>query len=392
MTVGGLDANEAGREPEPGFYRLSVSGNRVATAAGAAGTAVWRLGGLPPPPLAPRPAFVIPGRSYAVAFHGNLLAVGRGNSFVLMDTGKDCPSMPRQPCRLAAPGRPHSVVPVEDMAMAEYDGRLLLATTGFRAGMGSFSLWDITDARRDHEVVHLATRPTNVKGALALALAIAPGKMPLLALAASDGKARVWDVSHPRNPKGIEIARAHGNENQPVDAVAFSPDGKLLASGGLDQQVVLWEVTQEDGYLVRATPGNLYQSQAITALAFSPGGKTLAVGDGTGSTCLYDVASRQQVGGRSCLPGHLLSQKHKGVSGLAFTEGAGGLRLISAGIGQPITAWDSILWSRSENGATDEALRRDVCAMAGRSLTEPEWSAIFDPAPLVGGYRETCSE
>jgi WD40 repeat protein len=390
-TVGGLDPRESGLEENPGFYALAVSGDRVATAAGAAGTSIWDLKGLPAPPVAPRPSITIPHYSRAVAFLGNLLAVGRGHSFVLMDTGPDCATMPSRPCQLGPPARNRSVIPVESLAMSKYGGRVILASTGFRHNRGVVDLWDVTDTAQTGRIKHLKGRPSLTPGTFFYRVALGPPGTPLLAVAASDGKTRVWDVSEPLEPHGLSFASAYGNEGQSGEAIAFSPDGKLLASGGRDQQVALWEVTHGDnGYEVQSMPSNLYQSQTIESLAFSRDSETLAVGDGTGSVCLYDVATRQMVG--SCLPGHLLGNRKSGLTALAFTAGdSDSSDLVSAGIGQPITIWDPILWNRGDDDATDEALKRDVCAMAGRSLTPDEWDAIFETVPLAGDYRETCA-
>jgi len=79
-----------------------------------------------------------------------------------------------------------------------------------------------------------------------------------------------------------------------VSALAFAPDGKTLASGGLDQKVVfLGDRPQASEAVRRLWEG--HQSNSILALAFSPSG-IVAAGDGDGSTCLYDMTRRRSIG------------------------------------------------------------------------------------------------
>src|SRR5207249_650009 len=56
----------------------------------------------------------------------------------------------------------------------------------------------------------------------------------------------------------------------PLSAVAFSPDGKLLASCGADQVVKLWDA--QTGHEVRSLRGH---TDWISAVAFSPDGRTI---------------------------------------------------------------------------------------------------------------------
>jgi WD40 repeat protein len=70
-----------------------------------------------------------------------------------------------------------------------------------------------------------------------------------------------------------------------VSAIAFSPDGALLASSGYDRIVRLWNA--RSGQLVRSLPR---AQLSITSLVFSPDSRILATGS-VGSASLWDVRS-----------------------------------------------------------------------------------------------------
>lgn len=72
----------------------------------------------------------------------------------------------------------------------------------------------------------------------------------------------------------------------PLDSVAFSPDGRLLASGGRDNTVRLWDVLTGDMVL-----SSVAHEDWITSLAFSPNGQILATGSRDNSIRLLDVYS-----------------------------------------------------------------------------------------------------
>jgi WD40 repeat protein/DNA-binding SARP family transcriptional activator len=98
----------------------------------------------------------------------------------------------------------------------------------------------------------------------------------LLATAGDDNTARVWGAKD-----GRELLTLTGHEEGPpvggmfsgIRAVAFSPDGKLLASAGVDGQARLWDVESGERVLaLQVHPDGI----GVTRLAFSPDGKRLA--------------------------------------------------------------------------------------------------------------------
>jgi uncharacterized protein (TIGR03067 family) len=100
----------------------------------------------------------------------------------------------------------------------------------------------------------------------------------LLATAGADHTIKLWNVAD-----GKEVATLKGHTAR-VNAVAFSPDGTLLVSAGHDKTVKLWDVVRRKLFL--SSP----QESVVHSMALSPNGKTLAVGFGL-TIKLWNISS-----------------------------------------------------------------------------------------------------
>ena len=100
----------------------------------------------------------------------------------------------------------------------------------------------------------------------------------LLATGDADGKTYLWQVD---DGKLLFTCTGHSSW---VKSVAFSPDGQTLASGSDDQTVKLWDI--RNGNCLTTLHGH---SNWVRSVAFSPDGQTLASGSEDQTVKLWDV-------------------------------------------------------------------------------------------------------
>jgi WD40 repeat protein len=96
----------------------------------------------------------------------------------------------------------------------------------------------------------------------------------------------VTDPGHPAETATLAISSRYWL-GPSVHAVAFSPDGRLLATGSDNQTVILWDVT-DSARPARATT-LAGQGGAVHTVAFSPDGRLLAAGSPDKTAQLWRV-------------------------------------------------------------------------------------------------------
>ena len=102
----------------------------------------------------------------------------------------------------------------------------------------------------------------------------------VLAIGGKDGRVSLWNLQ-----SGAMIFESK-KHSATVNAIAFSADGKLMATGSDDRSAIIWEVGA--GKARHTLKGHDF---TVTSLAFSPGDDLLAVGSGNASVVLWDVST-----------------------------------------------------------------------------------------------------
>ena len=334
----------AGNEPSesdvaPARFAINPHGALVATPQRDGRTAIVELASGRRVASAPSTA----GRTAAVAWHPGgeyfVTTAGRGHVDAWRRDGSHLRSFA---------GVPESR---EAIAVAfSRDGTLLAATSDDRA-----YVWEAESGK-------LVTRNLVAKGPI-VALSFSPDRKLLAAAALQEGPAggvgRVWRLSDRKLLYAVDIDDGYGFG----DAIAFTPDGKLFATGGGTGFVKFWDARtgQPAGRPALAVAG------WVQSIDFDRTGSLMVTAGTDGTTRLFDVKARAQLG--TPLPG----LDNVGANA-AFTPDGSAVVSVYERTGAAFmhdlrpTAWQT-----------------RACSVAGRTLTRDEWALYlpdrkFDPA------------
>jgi WD40 repeat protein len=238
----------------------------------------------------------------------------------------------RHPARLPTRNRltlPGQDGPIEALAFT-HDGKTLATGTGGFLKQGEIKLWDVKTGKQ--KPVHFARQPLEVPGLAFSAdgklLAVVTGALVRRGDKFVTAGFLVWCDAR----TGKELADQPADEHMAY-GVAFSPDGKALATCGADGTVKLWDVARRK--LRAVLKGH---RDRVLVVAFAPDGKLLGSGARDGSVKLWDVGAAKEAAslrGHHGPAGGLVAAE---VRGLAFLRG--GKVLASAGTDGFLRLWD----------------------------------------------------
>jgi WD40 repeat protein len=264
-------------------------------------------------------------------------------------------------------GHEHGVYPV----VYSPDGKRV--ASGSRDGTAR--IWDVATGKELHKFLGYDGPKTG--DAWVYGLSFAPDGQRL-AGACRDGFVRVWDLGTVR-----EVVRCE-RHNGFVWGVAFAPDGKTLVSCG-DDAVRLWDAATGKELRVLA------DGSRFEAIAFSPDGRLVVVGTKDGGVRLIDVAS-----GRTL---HELKEHANGEfrTKLIYRDGRSVAfspdgRMVAWGSWQAVQVWEV---ATGQERLSFDAHRGEVMSVAflpdGRRLAtgSPDTTALlWDLASCAFGGRE----
>lgn len=224
----------------------------------------------------------------------------------------------------------------------------LIATSG---ADGIILFWDVQSGERQFELDN--SEPV-------YSFAISPDGS--LAAAGLHDKTKIWDLSS-RTAHPLDLPQAGD-----IVTVAFSPDGKAMATGSANGSVILWKI--EGGVISQIGETINVTGTRRMFLAFSPDGKWLA-GGSFGFAYLWDTAAAREFA--------RIPHGSNPVTSVSFTNDGSRFITVSRKI---VRIWDFT----DIPLISEEQLAEYACSHLTFNLSRADWTYYFGDIP----YNPTC--
>ncbi|MFI6645770.1 trypsin-like peptidase domain-containing protein [Streptomyces sp. NPDC050504] len=303
-------------------------------------------------------------------------------------------ALPRGGGVLAAAGRPSALYDLSDpagprrLATLDPGGTSAIAfsrdgrTVATVPGNAPLTLWDVGEPVRPRRV-GAAADPKAARGSTQHLTFRPDGKLLAVVVSTNEGlggRVDLWDTSDRRRPALLgSIDDARGDRR--FRSAEFSPDGRLLAVGGLFEAAALYDVSDPARPIRRAAldaepsaPPSTVGPPRFTTVAYGPGGGLVASGESTGDVVLWDVTAP----GRPTVAQRLTGQSSE-IRSVAFSPD--GRLLASGSYDRTLVIWDVTDIKRPRR----VFLQRDGDTYPTRVVFSP------DGAALIAGYDWTTT-
>ncbi|MEX2261124.1 MAG: c-type cytochrome domain-containing protein [Bryobacteraceae bacterium] len=264
-------------------------------------------------------------------------------------------------------------------------GSLVWHPQGKLLALGGFREVTLHDPATNQPVATLSGHAEAVR-----ALAFSPDGRLLAAaggLPARKGEVKIWDVE-----RRVELQTIAGHDDC-IYAVAFSPDGKMVATSSYDKLIKLWDAAT--GKEIRTLKDHI---DAVYALAFTPDGRKLVSAAADRTVKIWDPATGERL--------YTLGEPLDGLNALALDPS--GKMVAAGGLDKTIRVWsldeksgtllasliaheDAILglsWSPDGKVLLSAAADRTIKAFKPEDLTEiktfagqPDWVMALEFSP-----------